>query len=305
MNVVTKEYLSENTVKENHGKGSMHVCPESGCWSLYYANGFCYCFKCGARFNVEGETSTPEYDELLYDIPTIREHYRKAAYRYSLCADFDYAALRGLDSTVVSKYQLGFCTDHIWPKPPPGGGIYYPANGKPVLFDRITFPYMYKGEVTDIRGRTVTDKEPRYKAPNTKPKARGAIYPFNADVMDTASFLVSTEGEIKTIYSQVFGEVPTVGQPGLSVWREGTRKDIPIIFVVDNHADYRVRMVLRKATLNLARKVKEPYFVVLPLLQEREMQIDNFILHPKGGAKYYRMLIESPMSLDSYMKVYL
>ena len=257
-------------------------CPNCGGNDFYVtpSNGVGYCFHCG--YYERDSTSEAKVYKPKSTIESIRNFYKIASRYYHSCMSgsaLTYLESRGISGTLVEKFQLGFVPEdmpqHFDKELARDSGLY--VNGKCVLANRVSFPYLVGTVVTDIRGRSLEPHaDIRYKSPLGSSELRGAVFPYNYDDHKTDHLV--TEGEIKSIISSNFG-VPTVGLPGITSWRPMTSgTDVKQVIVFDSNKDRHKRESVFRAIDKLATKLYNPYVAVLPLLGRSEMDLDTFVM---------------------------
>ncbi len=313
MQQLSIDYCEQNKTKKQSARGYKIKCPNCSGNDLWVteSNGRGYCFECSTSYHIGDNAKQQVYTQRLLNIPKIRETYATAlsAYRNALQRDHtEYLEKRGIDSHYIDLFQIGFC-------PPDTIPIYrsewgkesglFRIDGIPSLIDRIVFPYLAFGEVTDMRGRCLDNQEPRYKSPFNQSTARGAIYPFNYDrairrSKDTG-VLVITEGEIKAAVGDIYG-FAMIGLPGMSTWRQGFINEFNarIVILFDNSPKIEDKIRIDRSIHKLSQYLPSFYVGVLPLLGEQKMDIDSYLLHPKGGEKRLSYIIDSSLEYERY-----
>jgi endogenous inhibitor of DNA gyrase (YacG/DUF329 family) len=280
---ITNEYIAAHRTK-SVARGVKVECPSCGGKDLWITaeNGRGFCFECCSAYTIAGsdEEAHESKQNIVYDIPAIRQVYAnaKSAYQDRLSPDHRlYLHDRGIDDTAIDAFGIGFCDDTILPEYRSAyardGGI---ANyeGKPFLEGRIVFPYIAEGKITDLRGRDVVGADPKYKSPFRSSGSRGAIYPFNFDRAFARSaetkMVIVTEGEIKAILADLHG-FAAVAFPGMASWRPAMMFDADVQYVVvyDN-AKGVDRWRIDKALSYIQKKLPTFSVVTLPLLGEEK-----------------------------------
>lgn len=264
-------------------------------------NGTSKCWNCAYRaYNSSAPLITlcrsPFIDE-------IRQLYDELSTYYHSCLDakaIDYLHQRGISDYSIQELRLGFCptASHLCyrSKIAQYAGI---ARGyRPVLGNRITFPFFAFGEVTDLWGRDTTGESKwKYLSPKGYSYVRGAEYPYLFDQCAFDNKLVITEGIIKPILSWQSG-ISAIGMPGTSSWRNGfvqqPGQKITIIF--DSQVKH--RRELQKAIQQAAKRIYQPRIGTLPLKNKEKQDIDQFILD--YGAQEYRKIVETALDYDTW-----
>jgi DNA primase len=316
MEVLTEAYLVEYRTKRAT-RGWKAVCPSCGGNDLWYTvnTSSAYCFECGSSYRVGDKpvNTTPT----LYspeEVAAVREAYEIAhtLYRERLSSSHRlYLADRGIDSSIIDQFYIGYCPTTILPmyslEPAKLAGL-CDSRGRPILGNRIVFPYPAYSKVTDMRGRAVQDVHPRYISPRIEAIARGATFPFNYDRalqrLKQTGTLIITEGEIKAILADAHGYA-AVALPGMMTWRTGVLDLLSsrVVVVFDNSVDPWDRIRVDKAIARIANRIPEFYVGVLPLLGEDKQDIDSFLLHPKGGYSRFDYIINNAIPFATYRQL--
>jgi len=317
MSVITLEYCRANITKRSGGAWYKCRCPE--CFGndlgVTEHNMKAYCYECGL-FAFLGDTPRDYQSSRELDINGIRDVYTSLTNYYVENLNItsrDYLHNRGMDDNIINIFKLGYC-------PSTGLPIYQQAiakdagiatwSGQPKFSDHITFPYINDGTVVDLRARTLLSTEEfKYKSPSNRASDRGAIYPFNWSrglnkAMDK-SYIVITEGEIKAILADVH-DIPIVALPGIKSNRPGLilpSHIVPII-IFDSDRDPIQRSRVDRAIIQLGLKLGTNSRVgTLPLFDENKMDIDAFILHPRGGFNRLKSIIDNSIDLSLYRQI--
>lgn len=275
------------------------TCPQCGKDNLYITphNGVSYCFTPGCEYFENGKHVLRKKERSTH-IQDIRAYYTVMAEYYHSNLNTharNYLYKRGFIDTTIQELKIGYC--------PTGKHHYYntpialesglTTNRKDgFLAGRITFPYFKtKDIVSDIRGRAVDKTDIRYKSPFGDTYYRGADYPYNYHLYNTAPVVLLTEGEIKADIAMQVG-YPTLALPGIKTWRKGfTQKDNQkIIIVFDTQKDMSgIRLAIDK----IQSFVESSYVATLPLMGKDKMDIDTLIL--EYGSDIFDMVIESAL----------
>jgi DNA primase len=203
---------------------------------------------------------------------------------------------------MISHFKLGYIPNeaitHISQDLLRDSGLY--IYDRAVLGDRIAFPYIVDGKVTDIRGRTMDKNDPtRYKSPLGSATNRGAIYPYNFS--DSTEEHIVTEGEIKAGIASQFG-FKCVALPGIASWRMMTSTStFKQTIVFDSARSKAGREHTLRAIDNISKKLYNPYVAMLPLGKEDKMDIDTFIM-TKGTAEF-RTIIDNALPYSEWAKI--
>jgi hypothetical protein len=190
------------------------------------------------------------------------------------------------------------------------------------LRGRIIFPYIAGSEVVDLRTRRY-DGGKGYKSLAGGYDERGAVYPFGWDSVEPGTrTVIVTEAEFKALASlQLYHEgqlnAPTLGQPGLSVFRATWAQELvargveELVLCYDSQPRRPnkqgvitlspeemacVRHGVAAAAAGLHVRVAR-----LPLAPGQEKaEIDEFI--PSYGVNAFQYLIDNAPSLNSYYR---
>lgn len=142
--------------------------------------------------------------------PSQRESLNSAVSRFHAALEGspaeEYLAQRGLSSSDIGKFRLGYVED-----PPPEYSKY---EGK------LAIPYLrwhprFGWGTVDIRFRALDNQKPKYMS---MPGSRPRLFNTNA-LMQAGSEVGIAEGEIDALSLTVSG-MPTVGVPGATSWQE-------------------------------------------------------------------------------------
>ncbi len=264
------------------------------------SNGMGYCFNCGyATFSAEKRT----FNQTRYeDIPAIRDLYTALANEYHSAVEYvrPYLHNRGVTDEEIQRYKIGYC--------PPISNVLYKddhaihagvvkRDGSPFLSNRVIFPYIANGKVTDLRGRALdTLTEPRYLSPYGGAFYRGADYPF----LWKENSVVITEGEFKALAIQRAG-FDAIGVPGILSVRPKSR-----FYVVCFDSDRNPKSMadVHRAILRIAKIYDSIKVATLPLTQSAEKTgADDFIA--QYGVDEFRRIINAALPLDKWKRLML
>lgn len=264
------------------------------------ANGMGYCFNCGyVTFSEERKALKQSRYE---DVPAIRELYTALANDYHSAVEHirGYLHARGLTDDEIQRHKIGYC--------PPGTHILYRddhaiaagvarRDGTAFLGDRVIFPYIANGAVTDLRGRAL-DKavEPRYLSPYGGAFYRGADYPF----LWKENSVVITEGEFKALAIQRAG-FDAIGVPGILSIRPKSR-----FYVVcfDSDRNPKAMADVQRAILRIAKLYPSIKVATIPLTSsDDKMGADDYI--DKYGVENFRRVINAALSVDTWKRLML
>lgn len=281
------------------------TCPKCGGNDFYVtpANGLSYCFHC--TYSEKDGNKSHDERKIVNSIETIQSFYTSVTeyYHSSITTQVRmYLNSRGYDDNAISQLKLGYIPNepmhHVNQELLRDSGLY--VYERAVLGDRISFPYIVDGKVTDIRGRSMDKNEPtRYKSPLGTASNRGAIYPYN--FIDSMSEHIVTEGEIKAGIASQFG-FKCVALPGIASWRQMTANSTSKQTIVfDSARNKSSREHTLRAIDNLAKKLYNPYVAMLPLGKEDKMDIDTFIL--SKGPDEFRTIITNALPYSEWAKM--
>ena len=186
------------------------------------------------------------------------------------------------------------------------------------LRGRLVFPYIAGGEVVDLRTRTY-DAGKGYRSLGPY-EERGATFPFGWDsITPGTKTVIVTEAEFKALaalqaYHGGALDVPTLGQPGLTVFREAWARQLVVLGVEEvvlcydsqprvvnaglptltPEEQWSVRHGLTCAAVGLRVRVAR-----LPLAPgEDKAEIDTFV--PREGVTRFQQLIATAPLLVDY-----
>ena len=185
------------------------------------------------------------------------------------------------------------------------------------LRGRLVFPYIAGGEVVDLRTRTY-DGQKGYRSLGPY-EERGADFPFGWDnVTPGTKAVIVTEAEFKALAAlQAFyaGELdaPTLGQPGLTVFREAWAQHLVALGVEEVVLCYDSQLrVAKDGQLALAPEEQwslrhgaicaavglRVRVARLPLAPgETKAEIDT-LLQQEGAARFQQLIATAPLLLD-------
>lgn len=280
------------------------TCPRCGGNDFYVtpSNGVGYCFHC-TYFERDGDKKSSE-ESLEYSIPAIRALYKKLAEYYHSCLTTDikdYLIARGFSESSIKELKIGYIPDEsrkdIEARLGKDSGLY--INGKAVLGNRISFPYLVDNQVIDIRGRALDKTDPvRYKSPVGSAQLRGADYPYNHK--DSHTDHIITEGEIKAAIASQHG-IPCVAVPGIVSWRPKLHGTAKQTIVFDSTKNRQTREITYRAIDKLSRKLYNPHVAALPLRGNDKMDIDTFIL--AYGAEEFKTIVNNALPYEDWAKI--
>lgn len=315
------QYISEEYIRNNGTKKNKVRCPSCAGNDLGVkpSDGFAHCWECGANYRIGEDNGTyrrPRDDGVTFDTAAIRQLYGEATDYYHSCIgkeQLDFLRTRGIDDTAIELFKIGFCPNSSAPmytsKTARESGL-ADSRGTPWLADRIVFPYIAEGVVTDIRGRTMqSDDDMKYKSLYHGSRARGAIYPYNYDAALTLAHktkqLILTEGEIKAVVADRYG-FATMALPGMLSYRPGLvmQAGIQLIVIYDSSNLKEDRLRVDKAIRDLARRIPEFSVVTLPLLGNTKMDVDSFILASNGGGAHrLQHMVDNAINYRKYVEL--
>ena len=255
-----------------------------------------------------------EEEEPTLDIVEVRNLYKSLAVKYHDNIPQpvnEYLNSRGLTQQTIDAFMLGFCSTDFYDdysnKLAEEAGVL--NNNYPLLTNRITIPYLANGEVTDIRGRIVSnvftykDNTPTYSSLSGNHEVRGATLPFNYDIISKSDRVILTEGEFKAIVASQYG-FPVVAMPGIFGWRSewaNLLKGKEVILAADSDV---VRGMKSPAYL-MAKMIKRdiPKFKVVVLRwfkYKTKEDIDSLIVN--NGPKAFDMVLRGAEDVDTFFE---
>lgn len=265
-------------------------CPQCGGHNFYHTdyNGMGYCFNCAYVEHNKQYVALKRSEHKEF----IRATYQELSLYYHSCLEENhrqYLHKRGITDQSIEKFRIGYCpaSTHILYAHPliKETGLFYE---KPVLEDRIVFPYFSYNEIIDLRGRSLTDKEMPYKSLIGSSFTRWADYAYNDKI--TSETIVLTEGEIKAIVGDQYG-FDVRAFPGINSQRKYTNTNQKVVVCFDNQENN--RRELFRSIETLSRKESDLYVATLPLLRSKKQDIDSFIL--QYGSSDFRDVINSSL----------
>jgi hypothetical protein len=218
-----------------------------------------------------------------------------------------YLYCRGINDDTIERQQIGYCpptycSTYSDPMAYEAGVCYTDKKTKeqkPFFADRIMFPYIVTDDegndtVSEIRGRAVnSDAEIKYLSVFRSSRSIDATYPFQWKDRFSKRWLI-TEGEFKAAAASQHGH-KCVALPGMSTWKNRilpTAED-QIIVIFDRMKDRLKQLDVNRAIQRIGERIPRLRVGSLPLLGEEKMDIDSFLIHPKGGENYFTDVVES------------
>lgn len=273
-------------------------CPNCGGHNFYVANGFGYCFNCEYLEREDGYI--PQEKRRSEHITEIRYIYDVLSTYYHSCLSTEhriYLHSRGIDDDAISRLRIGYCPNaahsayatHVCKE----AGLY---TDKIHLAGRITFPYFYENEVTDIQGRVFDVEDDRkYLFPRHSSYFRGADYAYDPMVEHSNDIVVITEGTIKAILSAHVFE--TYGLGSITLFRKIVSTPKKRVICFDNQRKHRreLKKSIEKAAIHYGANI-----ATLPLYREDKQDIDSFIL--RHGLEEYKKVINNAITVEQWRK---
>ncbi|RMD80627.1 MAG: hypothetical protein D6823_03250 [Chloroflexi bacterium] len=322
------QYVVEHKTKPQ-SRGWKCLCPLCGGDDCWYTpdNHFAFCFNCGSSFRVESPSTTcyTSTASPMVDVQQLRSYYTELQDVY--CQDIPpevqaYLQQRSIDTTMVATYRIGYCPYRhlpVYNHPLAVASGILDHHRRPFLRNRIVFPYIAFGSVTDMRGRSVDPAAPqRYLSLPGRANERGAQFAYNYDraaaSLDYAArynpdndVLLVTEGEIKALFADAHG-FAAVALPGMQSMRAiPPARRIVLVFDTDSRPEvqYATDTAIDRFVHHMRSMASSPSIavVVLPLLDRPKMDIDTFLLHPKGGYTIFRRLVEDAIPYERYKQL--
>lgn len=134
-----------------------------------------------------------------------RESLAKAVDHYygSVAEAAEYLKGRGITGEVASMFRLGYVAD--------------PLLGDEDYQGRLAIPYITESGPVDIRFRALTSTGPKYLG---RPGSTARLFNVRALTSSAGDTLAICEGEFDAIVAHGLCDVPAVGVPGATQWRE-------------------------------------------------------------------------------------
>jgi hypothetical protein len=318
--LVTIDYCESNKTK-SATRGYKTVCPSCRGRDLWVTpeNNTCYCWECGVSYKMvrsldDVQEDTRTFVHKAFDTKAIRSAYGEAADYYHSCISKEHEVFlrqRGITQESINFFKIGFCPSGTAPmyltETAKDAGL---ANrkGEPWLAERIVFPYIADGEITDIRGRSIHGEDPKYLSLYHRSEQRGALYPYNYDAALKKSFetkvLILTEGEIKAVVADRL-DFAIMALPGMLSYRSGlvAQPGIKMVVVFDNSSDQADRIRVDRAIARMTTRLPAFSVVTLPLLGEHKMDIDAYLLHDKGGKDRFQYYVDNAINYTMYKRL--
>ena len=316
MKTISRAYVEQTRVRRQ-SRGWKCLCPVCGGNDCWYTpdNHIAFCFNCGETFRVIDHTFVGSQPRYVVPLDDIRMYYATVTDWYRTALDthveaMTYLQSRGIDRLTASTYRLGYCPPiyhDVYAHPVAHASGIVTKTYQPTLAQRIIFPYIANGQITDLRGRSIAPAvEPKYRSLPYRAVERGAIFAFNYDRaverLQEAPYLLITEGEIKALFADMAG-FAVVAFPGMQSYRVIPATKKPKIIIFDSDAHH--QQVVDRAIIRTAQYIgMEQVFVVrLPLFGESKMDIDTFLRHPQGGHEYFTYLVTHALPIDRYLRL--
>ncbi len=314
---ITKEYLETNFV-EFQTEGTKCICPDCGgrnLWETAEKNGIAHCWNCGTTYKIIDAEVKEQVIKVL-NVEAIRKLYISAAQEYRSFVSKDirkYLHDRGIDDKIIEQFAIGYCPNTVLDmykdKIAIDAGL-ATAKNKPVLANRIVLPYIIDDlALSDMRGRTAINEDPKYKSLFGASESRGSIYPYNwkraMEKGNKEKYIIITEGEFKSILADVHG-FPCVALPGMISWKRAFNVPIDwrVIVIFDNSVRREDKFQIDKAIARVQSKLlRDIYVATLPLLGNNKQDIDSFLLHKSGGYNKFKSLVENALPYKEYKKL--
>lgn len=319
--LITVAYCESNRTKPAT-RGYKTICPSCVGKDLWFTpeNGTAFCWECGTSYKVVrslddvDERPARQFNLKPFNTVAIRATYAEAAHYYHSCISKEHETFllrRGISQESINFFKIGFC-------PASGAPMYLTetakeagladSKGDPWLAGRIVFPYIADNEITDLRGRTITDEDPKYKSLYHRSEQRGALYPYNYDAALNRAFdtkvLILTEGEIKAVVADRLG-FAIMALPGMMSYRPGlvAQPGIKTVVIFDNAADQGDKIRIDRAIAKMTTRLHTFSVVTLPLLGEQKMDIDTYLLHNKGGKDRFQHYVDNAIEYKLYKRL--
>lgn len=273
-------------------------CPNCGGKNFYITehNGLGYCFNCAYT---ERSSETREIIKPSQNIPTFREIYTELTSYYHSCVDTHaraYLHARGITDSMIDTFKIGYCplSSHTLYMHPLSTEAGIAIDNKPVLSDRIVFPYWMADKVCDIRGRAINESKYKYLSLHKRGIYRGAILGFNATPVTDVDII--TEGEIKAIVGSLSGytirALPGIRSPRRTSIFTSNKQ----IICFDNQKSNRYDIY--NAIHKLAERLPNPFVATLPLRGKDKQDIDSYIL--SYGIESFQSVIKGAISYNKW-----
>lgn len=306
-------------IRSRRNNEILGVCPACGCRDANFSMDKLVwrCWHCTAKGLIVPKDGyeVKEIEQPKLDIPSIRKLYTSITEKYhnDLFSDaIDYLKHRGLTKETIDRFKLGFCGDEFYDeysdKAAEDSGTIY--QGYPILYRRVVIPYMYNGEVVDLRGRILDSifsyktGTPTYISLAGSHEARGANFLFNHDIISKNNTIIITEGEFKSIIGDQHG-FPVVATPGIFGWRSEWTKHLKgkeIILAADNDKISGMRSPAYLMAKVLIKDLPQLKVAILyKPAKQKKADIDSVILH--SGVKSFENSIRGAMNALDWFKL--
>lgn len=285
------------------------TCPKCACNDFtVFDNGSSHCWQCNHHAqNGEVPYKPPKRSR---HIPEIRGYYKDISDYYHSCLSREHRLwlyARGISDYSINTLKLGFCPNDIHvtylTRIARIAGLVNKDN-KPNLANRIIFPFLSDGFVSDVWGRAIDPTEAvRYKGPAGSAYTRGSDYAYCHDYAykpNAHERLVRTEGLVKAVLSNQYG-IPCVGYPGTNSYRSGTPEMVnqKQVIVFDNQRNNRRQLIA--AIKREAERYVHKAIGTLPLRENDKSDIDNYIF--TYGIDDYRRVVDNALEYSLWLQL--
>ncbi len=315
---ISIDIVNDLKIRQRNEQEILGICPVCGCNDANFNIGKLAwrCWHCPSRGRIiakEGyeiaETVVPELD--VKAIRSLYSSFAESCHQNLTNEVVSYLKdKRGLNDETIETFHLGFCSDKFYDEYSNSlaedAGLLY--QDYPILSNRITIPYLYQGEVTDLRGRIIEsmfsykEHTATYTSLSGNHASRGATFLFNQDAINNSDWVILTEGEFKAIVGHQFG-YPVVATPGIFGWQRGWSKlfkDKEVYLA----ADFDCTCGYCSPAYLMAKLIKKevPKFKIILMnwiTSKEKVDIDSLLL--SGGKKSFDRVIEAAKDVDVWL----
>jgi len=317
---ISLDVVNDLKIRERRKSELLGHCPVCGCsdanFNISKLTWRCWhCPACG-RITTEDGYVAVEEQEIKLDVDAVRELYTELADEYHkdiTDVAVSYLKTRGITEETIRHFKLGFCSDKYYEQYSndlaKDCGIV--NRDYPALFNRITIPYIVDDMCVDLRGRkvgsgiTYKQNTPTYISLSGSHESRGAVFPFNYDIIKNNKRIIITEGEFKAVVGHQYG-FPVIATPGIFGWQSSWKsilKDKEIILVADfdsvfgfNSPAYMMTNIVSKDIRNL----KVGLLYLASNGNKEKIDIDSLLID--GGVKLFEKIINGPILAKDWLE---
>jgi len=317
---ISIDVVNDLKIRERRKSEILGHCPVCGCddanFNIAKLTWRCWhCPACG-RITTEAGYVVVEEQETKLDIEAVRQLYTELAEEYHKNLSkvaLDYLKSRGITDETIEHFKLGFCSEKYYEQysNPLAKDCGIVNRDFPALFNRITIPYMVDGSCVDLRGRTVGNgivykqNTPTYISLSGNHESRGAVFPFNYDIIKDSKRIILTEGEFKAVVGHQY-DFPVIATPGIFGWQSKWKdvfKNKEMILVADFDSVFGFNSPAYMMTNVVSKDIRDLKVGLLYLASngsKEKIDIDSLLIN--GGAKLFDKIVNGPMLAKDWLE---